>query len=109
MLKPDNQKCKKQKMININLKLEFPYDFFEHKDTVPVYFKSRANAVGTCTLNKAPEGVTGSLSLNDELHDNLFVFFLCSVRADQPVLEGLLLDDATQGTQAVNIGSIKTS
>jgi hypothetical protein len=95
-------------MININLKLEFPYDSFQYRETIPVYFKNRVNTIGTCTINKASEGTTGSLTLNDELHDGLFVFFLCSMQENHAVLEGLLLDDATLGTSAPTIGSIKS-
>ena len=94
-------------MININLKLDFSYDSFQYKETIPVYFKNRVNTIGTCTINKSNGGPTGSLSLNDELHDNLFVFYLCSMQGSQAVLEGILLDDATLGTTAPTIGSIK--
>ena len=95
-------------MININLRLDFPYDSFQYKETIPVFFKNRSNTIGTCTINKATGGKTGSLTLNDELHDNLFVFFLCCMQSEQAVLEGILLDDATLSTTAPTIGSIKT-
>ncbi len=94
-------------MININLRLTLPVTTFETGAVVTVYFKSRTNIVGTCSLEKNDSGVIGSFNIAEELHDDLYVLYIYSAVKDDSILEGILFDDNPHNKSINTVGSIK--
>ena len=96
-------------MININLRLNLPSATFENGSVITVYFKSRTNIIGTCSVEQNENGITGSFTVAEELHDNLYVLYVYGAIKEDVILEGILFDDSAHNKAINTVGSIKLS
>jgi hypothetical protein len=96
-------------MITINLQLNLPTENLEKGTVVSVFFKNRTNIIGTCSIEQNEQGTIGSLTVADELHDSLYVFYVYGAVKDQVILEGILFDDSSTNKTINTVGSSKVS
>ncbi len=96
-------------MINIKLHLNLPVSNLENGTVITVYYKNRTNIIGTCSIEQNESGTTGSFTVAEELHNDLYVLYIYGVIKEEVVLEGILFDDSTHNKAINTVGSIKLS